>query len=126
MTNCKNCGAPLHSAICEYCGTDYSREPEFRQHEGSGCSFEPMSKEAQCFANAVWPWEDHYEDSNLVITYKGPNENFFVAESFDQFPKSPEAKAGDCLFCRDCGIDRLYIFDGNDWKLLEMDGSHSG
>ena len=23
MTNCKNCGAPLHSYKCEYCGTEY-------------------------------------------------------------------------------------------------------
>lgn len=26
LTNCKNCGAPLHRGYCEYCGTDY-REP---------------------------------------------------------------------------------------------------
>jgi predicted RNA-binding protein with PUA domain len=24
MTNCKNCGAPLHGNKCEYCGTEYS------------------------------------------------------------------------------------------------------
>ena len=23
ITNCKNCGAPLHGNICEYCGTEY-------------------------------------------------------------------------------------------------------
>lgn len=23
LTNCKNCGAPLHSCTCEYCGTEY-------------------------------------------------------------------------------------------------------
>lgn len=23
MTNCKNCGAPLHVNKCEYCGTEY-------------------------------------------------------------------------------------------------------
>lgn len=23
MENCKNCGAPLHSYKCEYCGTEY-------------------------------------------------------------------------------------------------------
>ena len=23
ITNCKNCGAPLHGSICEYCGTEY-------------------------------------------------------------------------------------------------------
>lgn len=23
-TNCKNCGAPLHEHICEFCGTEYS------------------------------------------------------------------------------------------------------
>ena len=23
MTNCKNCGAPLHGSRCEYCGTEY-------------------------------------------------------------------------------------------------------
>lgn len=23
MTNCKNCGAPLHGGKCEYCGTEY-------------------------------------------------------------------------------------------------------
>lgn len=23
MTNCKNCGAVLHSGKCEYCGTEY-------------------------------------------------------------------------------------------------------
>lgn len=22
-TNCSNCGAPLHSGRCEYCGTEY-------------------------------------------------------------------------------------------------------
>ena len=22
-TNCKNCGAPLHGQICEYCGSEY-------------------------------------------------------------------------------------------------------
>lgn len=24
MTNCKNCGAPLHGNKCEYCGTEYN------------------------------------------------------------------------------------------------------
>ena len=23
LTNCKNCGAPLHGSVCEYCGTFY-------------------------------------------------------------------------------------------------------
>lgn len=23
IINCKNCGAPLHGNICEYCGTEY-------------------------------------------------------------------------------------------------------
>lgn len=23
-TNCKNCGAALHSYVCEYCGTEYT------------------------------------------------------------------------------------------------------
>ena len=23
ITNCKNCGAPLHGDHCEYCGTEY-------------------------------------------------------------------------------------------------------
>lgn len=23
VTNCKNCGAPVHNNICEYCGTEY-------------------------------------------------------------------------------------------------------
>lgn len=23
LTNCKNCGAPLHGCTCEYCGTEY-------------------------------------------------------------------------------------------------------
>lgn len=23
LTNCKNCGAPLHSNRCEFCGTEY-------------------------------------------------------------------------------------------------------
>ena len=23
VTNCKNCGAPLHGNHCEYCGTEY-------------------------------------------------------------------------------------------------------
>ena len=23
ITNCKNCGAPLHGNVCEYCGTEY-------------------------------------------------------------------------------------------------------
>lgn len=23
LTNCKNCGAPLHGSVCEYCGTVY-------------------------------------------------------------------------------------------------------
>lgn len=25
-TNCKNCGAPLKSCECEYCGTQYGKE----------------------------------------------------------------------------------------------------
>lgn len=24
MTNCENCGAPLHGSVCEYCGTEYN------------------------------------------------------------------------------------------------------
>lgn len=24
MTNCVNCGAPLHGNVCEYCGTEYN------------------------------------------------------------------------------------------------------
>lgn len=23
VINCKNCGAPVHNNICEYCGTEY-------------------------------------------------------------------------------------------------------
>lgn len=23
MSNCKNCGAPIHNGKCEYCGTEY-------------------------------------------------------------------------------------------------------
>ena len=23
VINCKNCGAPIHDNICEYCGTEY-------------------------------------------------------------------------------------------------------
>ena len=23
VINCKNCGAPLHGNVCEYCGTEY-------------------------------------------------------------------------------------------------------
>lgn len=26
MTNCKNCGAPLHGDKCEYCGTWYGKK----------------------------------------------------------------------------------------------------
>lgn len=26
FTNCKNCGAPLKSDECEYCGTQYGKE----------------------------------------------------------------------------------------------------
>lgn len=26
MTNCVNCGAPLHGNICEYCGTEYGQK----------------------------------------------------------------------------------------------------
>lgn len=26
MTNCKNCGAPLHGNRCEYCGTEYAEK----------------------------------------------------------------------------------------------------
>ena len=25
LTNCVNCGAPLHGNKCEYCGTEYRR-----------------------------------------------------------------------------------------------------
>lgn len=25
LTNCVNCGAPLHGNICEYCGTEYGQ-----------------------------------------------------------------------------------------------------
>lgn len=25
LTNCANCGAPLHGSICEYCGTEYGQ-----------------------------------------------------------------------------------------------------
>lgn len=28
MTNCVNCGAPLHGNICEYCGTEYNLKLE--------------------------------------------------------------------------------------------------
>lgn len=27
MTNCVNCGAPLHGSVCEYCGTEYNLNP---------------------------------------------------------------------------------------------------
>lgn len=26
QTNCRNCGAPLHGQVCEYCGTVYGEE----------------------------------------------------------------------------------------------------
>lgn len=39
--NCKNCGAPLHGDVCEYCGTEYreDRPPEvvFVYGGGGGC-----------------------------------------------------------------------------------------
>lgn len=28
MTNCKNCGAPIHGDVCEYCGTEYAAPPK--------------------------------------------------------------------------------------------------
>lgn len=28
LTNCKNCGAPLHGPVCEYCGTVYGDEQQ--------------------------------------------------------------------------------------------------
>lgn len=30
MTNCINCGAPLHGHVCEYCGTEYGHEQPSR------------------------------------------------------------------------------------------------
>ena len=26
ITNCPNCGAPVHGAVCEYCGTKFKQE----------------------------------------------------------------------------------------------------
>lgn len=33
ITNCVNCGAPLHGSACEYCGTEYNLKPA---NENSG------------------------------------------------------------------------------------------
>lgn len=38
VTNCKNCGAPLHDHICEYCGTEY----ENKINAGFGCTASEM------------------------------------------------------------------------------------
>jgi len=33
LTNCKNCGAPLHNGKCEYCGSEYEFVPEINSFE---------------------------------------------------------------------------------------------
>lgn len=41
MTNCVNCGAPLHGTKCEYCGTEYTEDrkkikAEFSKNDAYG------------------------------------------------------------------------------------------
>lgn len=38
-TNCKNCGAGLHSTECEYCGTLYGNRPSFVNQVGRQMPF---------------------------------------------------------------------------------------
>jgi len=33
MMNCKNCGAVLRDAVCEYCGTVYEKNQNPRTHD---------------------------------------------------------------------------------------------
>ena len=42
LTNCVNCGAPLHGSKCEYCGTEYpensdSEKPNLEMLDVSSC-----------------------------------------------------------------------------------------
>lgn len=36
MTNCINCGAPLHGNKCEYCGTEYGNNFDSNNHINVG------------------------------------------------------------------------------------------
>lgn len=37
LTNCKNCGAVLHSNKCEYCGTEYGAVDRHEDDSLTGC-----------------------------------------------------------------------------------------
>lgn len=38
MTNCINCGAPLHGNKCEYCRTEYGNNFDFNNHINVGAN----------------------------------------------------------------------------------------
>lgn len=46
ITNCANCGAPLHGNVCEYCGTEYNLKTT---NENSGkCGYEDVDVWTDC------------------------------------------------------------------------------
>ena len=56
IKNCINCGAPLHGAKCDYCGTEYSENghirAEFGKEDGIGV-VNLMGKEYRCYVSKM-------------------------------------------------------------------------
>ena len=65
MTNCINCGAPLHGRKCDYCGTEYNEqgniEAEFDPTDGIGV-INIMGQKFTCYVAEM-----------EAITVSGPN-----------------------------------------------------
>lgn len=49
MTNCINCGAPLHGNKCEYCGTECGNNFDFNNHiiVGTNKAFGPFASKVR-------------------------------------------------------------------------------
>lgn len=59
LTNCKNCGAVLHSNKCEYCGTEYGAP---RETDIIDSNTELYVSTVRCFAT------EHHLDSKQMVS----------------------------------------------------------
>ena len=56
LTNCVNCGAPLHGNKCEYCGTEYTADDGITAKFADGSSFGTLeigSAKYECYIGSM-------------------------------------------------------------------------
>lgn len=68
ITNCKNCGAPLHSYKCDYCGTEYEYIQEINDFKQVITLF--IGGRKRKFYIGCVTCEPIYTETNYLCDYK--------------------------------------------------------